>query len=109
MSDVIQQKCLADDVRIGAQLVLPEGVARNHDGFGVGGIIHRIAETRAARERGCPPLPELEFIHRSAHLNLFLYPEEADYERSRPLGPMWERLGSCVRKEGLGDFEVPKE
>jgi len=61
-----------------------------------------------ARGRGCPPLPELEFIHRSSHLNLFLYPEEADYERSRPLGPMWERLDSCVRKEGAGDFEVPK-
>ena len=60
-----------------------------------------------ARERGCPPLPELEFIHRSPHLNLFLYPEEADYERSRPLGPMWERLDSCVRKEGTGDFELP--
>src|SRR5262249_55835920 len=28
-----------------------------------------------ARERGCPPLPDLEFIHRSPHLNLFLYPE----------------------------------
>jgi MGT family glycosyltransferase len=61
-----------------------------------------------ARERGCPPLPDLEFIHRSPHLNLFLYPEEADYERSRPLGPMWERLDSCVRKEGAGDFEVPE-
>jgi MGT family glycosyltransferase len=61
-----------------------------------------------ARERGCPPLPDLEFIHRSSHLNLFLYPEEADYERSRPLGPMWERLDSCVRKEGAGEFEVPK-
>jgi MGT family glycosyltransferase len=60
------------------------------------------------RERGCPPLPELEFIHRSPHLNLCLYPEEADYERSRPLGPMWERLGSCVRKEGTGDFHAPK-
>jgi MGT family glycosyltransferase len=60
------------------------------------------------RERGCPPLPELEFIHRSAHLNLFLYPEESDYERSRPLGPMWERLDSCVRKEGAGDFHAPR-
>jgi MGT family glycosyltransferase len=59
------------------------------------------------RERGCPPLPELEFIHRSPHLNLLLYPEEADYERSRPLGPMWERLHSCVRKEGAGDFHAP--
>ena len=61
-----------------------------------------------ARESGCPPLPDLEFIHRSPYLNLFLYPEEVDYERSRPLGPMWERLGSCVRKEGARDFEVPE-
>jgi MGT family glycosyltransferase len=60
------------------------------------------------QERGCPPLPDLEFIHRSQYLNLFLYPEEADYQRSRPLGPMWERLDSCVRKEGLGEFEVPR-
>jgi MGT family glycosyltransferase len=60
------------------------------------------------QERGCPALPDLEFIHRSPYLNLFLYPDEADYERSRPLGPMWERLGSCVRKEGLGEFEVPR-
>jgi MGT family glycosyltransferase len=60
------------------------------------------------QERGCPPLPDLEFIHRSQYLNLFLYPEGADYERSRPLGPMWERLGSCVRKEGLGEFELPQ-
>jgi MGT family glycosyltransferase len=60
------------------------------------------------QERGCPPLPDMEFIHRSQYLNLFLYPEEADYERSRPLGPMWERLGSCVRKEGVGEFEVPQ-
>lgn len=58
------------------------------------------------RERGCPPLPELEFIHRSPYLNLFLYPEEADYERARPLGPMWERLHSCVRVEA-GEFETP--
>src|SRR5215210_3677157 len=60
------------------------------------------------QESGCPPLPELEFIHRSPYLNLFLYPEEADYERSRPLGPMWERLDSCVRKEGMGEFAVPR-
>ena len=56
--------------------------------------------------RGCPPLPELEFIHRSPYLNLFLYPEEADYERARPLGPMWERLDSCVRAEA-GEVEIP--
>jgi MGT family glycosyltransferase len=59
-----------------------------------------------ARARGCPPLPELEFIHRSAYLNMFLYPEEADYARSRPLGPMWERLDSCVRME-RDDLDMP--
>ena len=30
-------------------------------------------------------------------LNLYLYPAEADYERSRPLGESWQRLDSCVR------------
>ena len=49
------------------------------------------------RDRGCPPLGDLEFIHESEHLNLHLYPAEADYERSEPLGPRWERIDSCVR------------
>jgi MGT family glycosyltransferase len=49
-------------------------------------------------ERGAPPLPEGEFIHESPLLNLYLYPPEADYGRSRPLGPTWQRLGSCVRR-----------
>jgi len=38
-------------------------------------------------ERGAPPLPDGEFIHESPHLGLYLYPEAADYSRSRPLGP----------------------
>jgi MGT family glycosyltransferase len=49
-------------------------------------------------ERGAPPLPDLEFIHESPFLNLYLYPVDTDYERSRRLGPAWERLGSCVRR-----------
>jgi MGT family glycosyltransferase len=48
-------------------------------------------------ERGAPALPGLEFVHESPFLNLYLYPEELDYERSRPLGPTWQRLDSCVR------------
>src|SRR5918997_3168925 len=56
---------------------------------------------------GCPPLPDLDFILRSPYLNLYLYPEEADYQRSRPLCPMWERLDSCVRAEP-DDFELPQ-
>jgi MGT family glycosyltransferase len=58
------------------------------------------------RARGCPPLPELEFIHRSPYLNLYLLPEEVDYERARPLGAMWERLDSCVRAEP-GEVDLP--
>jgi UDP:flavonoid glycosyltransferase YjiC (YdhE family) len=48
-------------------------------------------------DRGAPPLPELEFVHESPFLNLYLYPAEADYERSRSLGERWHRLDSCVR------------
>jgi MGT family glycosyltransferase len=48
-------------------------------------------------ERGAPPLPELEFIHESPFLNLYLYPAEADYRRSQSLAPAWQRLESCVR------------
>jgi MGT family glycosyltransferase len=48
--------------------------------------------------RGAPPLPDGEFIHESPFLNLYVYPREVDYERSRPLGPSWQRLGSCVRE-----------
>jgi UDP:flavonoid glycosyltransferase YjiC (YdhE family) len=48
-------------------------------------------------ERGAPPLPELELIHESPFLDLYLYPAELDYERSQPLGPQWHRLESCVR------------
>ncbi|HET9249484.1 MAG TPA: glycosyl transferase, partial [Actinomycetota bacterium] len=49
-------------------------------------------------DRGAPPLPDLEFIHESRHLNLYVYPEAADYRRSRPPGPTWHRLESSVRR-----------
>jgi UDP:flavonoid glycosyltransferase YjiC (YdhE family) len=49
------------------------------------------------RDQGADPLPELEFIHESPWLDLYLYPEEADYPRTRPLAPAWHRLDSCVR------------
>jgi MGT family glycosyltransferase len=58
------------------------------------------------QERGAPPLPDLEFIHESADLNFYVYPGEADYERSRPLAPTWHRLDSCVR-EVDESFEEP--
>ena len=40
---------------------------------------------------GAPPLPDLEFVH-DGDLNLYLYPEVADYTDRRPLGPNWHRL-----------------
>jgi len=49
-------------------------------------------------ERGAPPLPDGEFIHESPFLDLYLYPGEADYRRTAPLGPAWRRLDSCVRE-----------
>jgi MGT family glycosyltransferase len=49
------------------------------------------------RERGTPPLPELEFIHESSWLNLYLYPTEVDYPRERPLGERWQNLETSVR------------
>jgi MGT family glycosyltransferase len=47
-------------------------------------------------EQGAPALPDLEFIHEGA-LNLYVYPELADYRRTRPLGSSWHRLDSSVR------------
>ena len=57
-------------------------------------------------ERGAPPLPELEFIHESPFLNLYLYPAELDYERSQALTPSWQRLESCVRDVDE-EFQAP--
>jgi MGT family glycosyltransferase len=47
--------------------------------------------------QGAPPLPDLGFIH-PGDLNLYVYPELADYRRARPLGPNWQRLDSSVRE-----------
>jgi MGT family glycosyltransferase len=49
------------------------------------------------RERGAPALPELEFIHESPWLNLWIYPREVDYPRDEPLGPTWHNLEASVR------------
>jgi MGT family glycosyltransferase len=48
------------------------------------------------RERGAPPLGDLELIHTSPHLNLYLFPDEVDYARSRPLRG-WVNLQASVR------------
>src|SRR4051812_37643441 len=49
------------------------------------------------RERGAPPLGDLEFIHESPWLNLYVYPREVDYARERALGPSWHDLEASVR------------
>jgi MGT family glycosyltransferase len=49
-------------------------------------------------ERGAGRLPDGEFIRESDWLNLYLYPGDADYERSSPLAPTWHRLDTCVRR-----------
>jgi MGT family glycosyltransferase len=48
------------------------------------------------RERGAPGLPDLEFIHESPWANLYLYPDEVDYARARPLRG-WTNLQASVR------------
>jgi MGT family glycosyltransferase len=59
-------------------------------------------------ERGAPPLPDGEMIHSSDWLNLYLYPREADYPRSEPLGPTWHNLESSVRTTDA-EWKVPQE
>jgi MGT family glycosyltransferase len=49
------------------------------------------------RDRGAPALPELEFVHTSPYLNLYLYPDEVDYARARPLDGTWHNLQASVR------------
>jgi MGT family glycosyltransferase len=48
------------------------------------------------RERGAPGLPELEFMHVSPYANLYVYPDEVDYARARPLTG-WTNLQASVR------------
>lgn len=59
-----------------------------------------------AVEQGCPPLPAMEFMYESPFLNLYTYPAELDYPRSRPLGQTWHRLESSVRATDA-PFELP--
>jgi MGT family glycosyltransferase len=59
-------------------------------------------------EQGAEPLPDLDFMPRSAHANLYVYPESAGYVRTEVLGPTWHRLDSSVRTTD-GPFELPDE
>jgi MGT family glycosyltransferase len=55
--------------------------------------------------QGVRPLPDLEFIA-EGDVNLYVYPELADYRRDRPLGKAWHRLDSSVRQTDEG-FTLP--
>ncbi|MGN6794264.1 MAG: glycosyltransferase [Streptosporangiaceae bacterium] len=55
--------------------------------------------------QGAPPLPDLEFIADGV-VNLYVYPEVADYARSASLGPGWRRVESSVRQTDAA-FTVP--
>lgn len=58
--------------------------------------------------QGTDPLPELEFIHESPWLNLYLYPALIDYRRARTLAPTWHRLETSVRTTDQ-PFSIPRE
>ncbi len=60
------------------------------------------------QEQGAPPLPELEFMHVSQAVNLYVYPEEIDYTDARPLDDTWHRIDSSVRTTDEA-FELPDQ
>jgi MGT family glycosyltransferase len=58
------------------------------------------------RSCGAPPLADLDFIHASEQLNLYVYPAALDYTDRRPLDATWQRLDSSVRTTDAA-FELP--
>ena len=56
------------------------------------------------QEQGAPPLPDLDFVHTSEHLNLYVYPEAVDYPRE--MSATWHRLDSSVRQTDA-QFTLP--
>ena len=58
------------------------------------------------RDQGAPGLPDLEFIHTSEALNLYVYPQVIDYTDRRPLDATWRRLDSSVRRTDA-EVELP--
>ncbi|MFM1985791.1 MAG: hypothetical protein RIS18_8 [Actinomycetota bacterium] len=58
--------------------------------------------------QGAPSLPDLDFIHTSKELNMYVYPTELDYTDKRPLGANWHRIDSSVRSTDAA-FELPSE
>jgi MGT family glycosyltransferase len=58
------------------------------------------------RSCGAPPLPGLEFMDTSQHLNLYGYPDEVDYRRVPPLGRSWHNVQTSVRESEA--WELPE-
>ena len=65
----------------------PLGVGRLRRRVPAGDRGHHAEFSEFCAERGAPPLPEGELIHESPWLNLYLYPRELDYPRSRAPRP----------------------
>ncbi|HEV7421716.1 MAG TPA: nucleotide disphospho-sugar-binding domain-containing protein [Mycobacterium sp.] len=60
------------------------------------------------QECGAAPLPDMAFQYESPYLNLYMFPAELDYPRSRPLGPTWHRIDSSTRNSD-GAFDVAQK
>ena len=58
--------------------------------------------------QGAKALPDLDFIHTSKDLNMYVYPQELDYTDKRPLASNWHRIDSSVRSTDK-PFELPAE
>ncbi len=58
------------------------------------------------QSKGAPPLPDLQFIYDSEYANIYIYPQEADYIRHRPLHSTWHRIDSSVRETDVS-YELP--
>jgi MGT family glycosyltransferase len=54
---------------------------------------------------GAKPLPEGDFQYPSPYANLYMFPAELDYQRSRPLGETWHRIETSTRNSD-GAFDV---
>ena len=63
------------------------------------------AHSAFSEEAGAGPLPAGQFQYESPYLNVYVFPEAADYARAVPLGPAWHRVGSTVRTSDP-DFDV---